>query len=300
MLVFIVVVTVVAAVVAAVLVARLRKKRLQKRFRLEVANQGNVRSRYQLRAEDPEKALSFRFVVGGNSLPQLDLPDSAAKVTHAGIPASAEALPAGPPPSTKDVPAKGGGARKKADKALTAAGAIAELLSTIGMILPSSMGAPLFQKASQLRQGQIRARRVEQLPDRMTWLKPGAAKQAQAQDVAAPSPAAAQQPVVSSAGRVIQADGLRWVQTPFIQPGETLAVDLLIKAMTSGKSQHRLFQVFSSSVEQENAPLVVEEGSVQIGGGFWTRRVLPYLLIAAAAITILLLAFWLANIGVLA
>ena len=300
MLVFIVVVTVIAAVVAVVLVARLRKKRLQKKFCLEVTNQGNVRSRYRLRAEDLEKALGFRFAVDGNSLPQLDLPESAARVAQPGVPASAEAVPVGPPPSTKDVSAKGGGTRKKADKALTAAGAIAELLSTIGMILPSSMGSPLFQKAGQLRQGQIKARRVEQLPDRMTWLKPGAAKQAQSQDVAAPSPVAAQQPAVSSAGRAIQADGLSWVQTPFIQPGETLAVDLFIKAMTSGKSQYRLFQVFSSSVEQENAPLVVEEGSVQIGGGFWTRRVLPYLLIAAAAITILLLAFWLTNIGVLA
>jgi hypothetical protein len=306
---FIVVVTAIVAVVAVVVVARLRKKRLQKRFRLQAINQGNVRSRYELRAEDPESALTFRFMLGGNSLPELGPAKAGTGSVQPAAPTPAEPLPG----------KKGGGVRKKAGQAVTASGAIAELLITLGTILPSSVGAPLFQKASQLRQGQIKASRVEQMPDRMTWLKPSAGQKAQdavprqAQDRAAQPPAAATAseaalpvPGRHRAGReqqaetAVQADGHIWVQTPFVQPGETLAIDLLIKAVTSDKSRHRLFRVFSCSVEQENGPLVVEECSVQIGGGFWTRRYLPYLIIAAAAIAILLLAFWLGSTGVLA
>jgi hypothetical protein len=301
MLISVVVITVIVAVVAVVATARFRKKRLQKRVRLEIVNQGNVRSRYQLRAEAPEGALMFRFMLGGDSLPEVGVAAAAAEVAQPSAPVASEQRP-----STK-ASAKGGGARKKADQALTAGGAIAELLITLGTVLPSSVGAPLFQKASQLRQGQIKARRVEQMPGQVAWLKPSATPKAQ--DAVPPPaqgalPQQTQEPIppipAVAAERAVQADGHTWVQTPFVQPGETLAIGLFMKVATSDKSQHRLFNVLSCSVEQESAPVAVEEGSVQIGGGFWTRRFLPYLIIAATAIAILLLAFWLANTGGLA
>ena len=48
------------AAVAMVVAARLRRLRLQSRVRLEVSNVGNVKSRYNLRAEDPQGLLQFQ------------------------------------------------------------------------------------------------------------------------------------------------------------------------------------------------------------------------------------------------
>jgi hypothetical protein len=109
-----------------------------------------------------------------------------------------------------------------------------------------------------------------------------------------------------------QADATPWVQTPVVLPGESLSIDLAIKATGStrpprssgearrgGQGQDRPFQVFSRSVEQEQGPAVVEEGVVQIRGGFWTHPFLPYAVILVSALALLAFAFWLASGGVL-
>ena len=90
-----------------------------------------------------------------------------------------------------------------------------------------------------------------------------------------------------------------WVQTPFVEPGETLAVDLFIRPVKSRQDEFYPFKVLSRSVEQEEAPLVIEEGSVQIAGASRFRRYSPYLLILVIAVVILFFAFFLASAGVL-
>jgi hypothetical protein len=63
-------------------------------------------------------------------------------------------------------------------------------------------------------------------------------------------------------------------QTPFIEPGETLAVDLLIEPVKPFDAQYYPFTINSSSLEQTEREPVVEQGSVQIQGLAWYRRYL--------------------------
>jgi len=82
----------------------------------------------------------------------------------------------------------------------------------------------------------------------------------------------------------------RWTETPVIQPGDTLVVDLLVKSNRSGDHAGWPFQLVSRSIEGENSPAVVQEGIVHLPGGFWTHRIYPVLLIIAVAVIFLIAA----------
>ncbi len=79
-----------------------------------------------------------------------------------------------------------------------------------------------------------------------------------------------------------------WSQTPLIDPGETLTIDLLIAPRKPHRTQRYSFKVLSKAIESESAPLVVEEGSIQIKGRSWFRRLIPYLLFAMIIVVIVL------------
>jgi hypothetical protein len=276
MLVAVVVGIVVVTAIALVIVARLRKKRLQRELLLEISNQGNVESRYELRAEDPNGALEFQFSAGGQRLPGSEA-SQVATTEEAGRPVSSPG------------PGAAAGARQTADRAIGLSGTIANALSSLSLILPGSSGSQLGRMATRMRSTQMKAGRVQRLPDRAT---------AAARSVTPSAKASAAQQSSTASG---ETPG--WVQTPYLKPGEALAVALRVSFARSaayGQSQQWPFRVISRSAELQEAVPVVEESSVQMAGGFWTLRYLPYLVILAAAVALLLLAFWLAYTGVLA
>ncbi len=92
-----------------------------------------------------------------------------------------------------------------------------------------------------------------------------------------------------------------WVQTPSVEPGETLVVDLLVDPIIRPRqAQQYPITVISQSVEQEDAPLVIGEGNVQIEVVSWFHRLLPFLvLVAVITIQVLLIGFLLRITGVL-
>jgi hypothetical protein len=275
---------VVAAVVAVVVVGRVRKARLQARVRLELHNEGNVRSRYDLRAEEPEGVLRFEFSLGGDSLP-LHGPVAAA-------PAPTKRQAERP---SRDRPApKSGGARQKANAVIQTGGAVAGLLSMVGSLLPRSVGIPLQQKASEMRRVQAQASYAQQVPNQVAWLKSSAARAVPGAPAAKPAEAAPP-PEPSTSG-----PEFTWAQTPYVPPGESLAVELLVRSALPAHNQEYAYQVLSRSADQAAAALVAAEGRVRIRGGFWARRFLPYLLIGATTVVLLLLVYWLASSGVLA
>ncbi|MEE8389683.1 MAG: hypothetical protein V3S14_02655 [Anaerolineae bacterium] len=112
-----------------------------------------------------------------------------------------------------------------------------------------------------------------------------------------PSPS----PITDRRVTVTQAVVDAWVQTPCVEPGETLIVDLLVDPIEhSRQAQHYPIAVTSRSVEQEDGPQIIEKGNVQIEGISWFYRLLPFLIfVAVIAIQALLIWFWLQSTGVL-
>jgi hypothetical protein len=283
--------TVAVAVVTAVailVVARVQKARLQKKVRLEITNAGNVKSRYNLRAEELQGALRFRFILDGDSLPVHTA--AAAGRSTAGQPAPARTAARGRDKTGSQ--GKAGGARQKADGVMQTSNALASLLNLVGSLLPRSMGIPLQQKASQMRRVQSRASYAQQLPNQMAWFKSSASRvvpgAGQAQERPVPRDEA---PVGPSGGDDADA-GFTWSQTPYVQPGKTLAVDLIVRSVLATGNQTYTYEIVSRSADQTAAPPVTAEGQVRIRGGFWARRFLPYVLVALAAVALLILIYW--------
>jgi hypothetical protein len=82
---------------------------------------------------------------------------------------------------------------------------------------------------------------------------------------------------VPANGRQPRANG--WAQTPFIDPGEQLAIDMLITPIEKPyRTQPYMFTVLSKTIEQENSSLITEAGSIEMPGVSRLRRLIPYLI----------------------
>lgn len=314
------IVVLVLAGLAMVAIALWQRKRLYRRLRLELANAGNVRSRYELRAQDPRDALAFEFSLDGDSLP-------GGSVTEAEevIVAPVEAAPEPPAVQGPQRLEQGREAVQKgqvaAEQAMGAGGALADLLTAVGRLLPRSIGSPLLEAAGQLRSGESKAKRVQQAPGRVAAQakRVGAAVPAGTVQgvgnppatgsslvaegaVAEPVPAAAG-PAVTSApsagfGAATRTRLRSWVQTPSVEPGAKLQLDLVVRPVKPDKSRHYAFEVLSRPVSGDEAEPLVDEWYIEISGAAGLRRYHPYLLVGALAILAVLVTSWLASMGV--
>jgi hypothetical protein len=118
---------------------------------------------------------------------------------------------------------------------------------------------------------------------------------------AEPPPRGVAPPIATSEVEAERSSSVQtWAQTPLVEPGETLVVDLLVNPVRPFKTQHYLFQLFSRSVEQEGAPLVEEDASVYMVRPSLLRRLFPYLVVlGVTVITISLYVIFLTNAGIL-
>jgi len=301
MLIWIVVAIIAVAVLATVGVALGQRKNLQKNLRVEIHNRGNVPSRFELRAEDPEGILDFEFSLGGSPLPL-------------GVIATVEAAPSSAQPRQ---PAKARasaalqsaeGVQQKARQVTGLAGALTGLLGTLGMVLPRSIGQPLLDLSSDLRRGQGKVIQAQQMPKRVkgqasriktaTGAKPLTSRPSAASRPAPSGATAPEAAPVTELEATAIAPG--WVQTPQVEPDATLGLDLQVRPRHARRAQIYSFTLLSRSAEADDAPLVKQEWSGQIAGLSGFRRYHPYLLIVALTVLFLLLACWLANMGLLA
>ena len=273
---FVVALIVVATGVAMVAAVRVRDLRLERTVRVEITNRGNVSSRYQVRVEDPTEVLSGQFVLDGDPLPGLasfvDDPEDSEPVQ------AVRSEPVSPAVLTAEAP------MKSVEQAQAAGSGLARMLSTLGSSLPRSVGGPLLQAANQLRQRQGSVRQV-QWYSRMF----GATKRRIGTRPELPK---GEQPLRRAGSQV-------WSETPSVRPGYTLAVDMVLRSVGSHEHRVRPFRVVSRSVSGTEAPLVIEEGTVEIRGGFWARRFLPPAALLAAGAALLALVAGLASTGVL-
>lgn len=140
-------------------------------MRLALSNLGNVATGYLLRGEDPAGILEFRFSLNGVALglpPVARLTDD-----HAGAPEVSARGASGRPsfggvqlpniPKVEGVEVDGstvGNALDKLQEVSMVGRIIADILTTIALFLPSSLGRPLRSVAMQIRRGQMLANRV--------------------------------------------------------------------------------------------------------------------------------------------
>jgi VWFA-related protein len=299
-----------------------QKRRLRKRYQLEISNLGNTPSYYELTAKAPGGGLNFQFRLNGAQLPQQEIDEAieAGPVLEAVEPAAA-VLPAGGTERTKTDrlnPAAGlASAKQGADNVVGTSSALADIFTTLGYLLPGSLGAPFRNIATQILRGQsvvtqttraptMAARRAQQLQQQVGRVVPAGAAPARGATAQTGSyrPAAAAPMATASrpAAIVVQNPVQTWAQTPLVEPGDRVTVDLMVAPLKPYQSQAYNFSVTSKPIESEQAPLLTEQGQVQIKGISWFGRLIPILITAAALIAILLLAsyglVWLINMNV--
>jgi len=271
------VLSVAAAGLLTVLIARAQRRQQQRVLPVEVQNQGNTRSRYDLRADDPDQALTFTWEVGGAPLGRRQV------VEQTDLDLSAREPPARKPerpalPSGSDAL---GSVQEGTSAAMQSSGALASLLNSIASLLPRSAQGPLRQVSRQIGRGRSTVGQARMASSRVSRLA-GRAK-SKKRRAARPQPPAARSP---------------WSQTAFVEPGQSLRVELLVDPVRPYRAQQRTFRVSSRSAEQVDAPVVVDEQYLLIFGVSRFRRWSPFALLYAAAAAVSLVVYWLVRAGV--
>jgi VWFA-related protein len=297
----IVVAILIASMVALVILARLQRKRYRIVYRLEICNLGNVESRYELRADEPSGSLKCEFTLEGKSLNHRQVAPAQAGVSQV---VSVENVVASPVPATQQASSARRG-KQAAGRAGGVGGAFINLLATLGALLPRPVGQPLLEFARKTRQGQMQVRRAQRVSRQASQVKSAATTPTPAPPPATSSarPSVPSQVVTgrsaAPAGLTVTPDEIHaWSQTPAVEPGESLMVDLEIDPLQPHRSQYYPFAVLSRSVEQQDAPLVIEEAGVQIVRPSWFDRHYPFLVVFfVVTVTLVLFAAFLVSTG---
>lgn len=319
-----------------------QKRRCQRRLQVEVVNQGNIAGRYGVWASDTAGLLKFQFKLNGALLPMWSPAPmvSEPEPVYAEAPHPMESVSAAGPSQTSR-PANPVGAsqifnplttaQQAGDRAMGAGAVVADILGTVGALLPGSLGAPLRNSATQIRNTQRNVGQMARAPGQMissvervqrkaSSLAPGLASSAAPTAAARPGQTAPVKPVTASLvvpARPVSlpvtapakaktqtrplgpANGPTWIETPVVAAGQSLTCDLLIDPDHHYRSREYEFTIKSVSLDQAQVPPLVEEGEVYIRGISWFGRLWPLLLATAAIAGIVLLAgyaiVWLAG-----
>ena len=278
------VVVAIAVTVGVVLSMIVKGRKSRAICRLEISNVGNVKSRYDLRAQDPAGALKFKFTLDGAVLPQRQVVSAAETVARVS-PASVAPSPSGAADAVGTTPAI------SATNVSSFASGIADLLYAFGYLLPGTMGEPLLQLGSRLRQGQYTAYRAQQARDEAAYVAtsiPGRKAQRATLDSTSASSAlpVATQAMSSAAPTHV------WVQSPFVEPGETCMVELHIEPVRVLQPQPMdcAFKIMSRSVEQQDAPWTTDEWTVRVDSLAALSRNTPLLIVLGVVVVGLILA----------
>jgi hypothetical protein len=255
------------------------------------------------------------------------------QTTGATVAAPGPSGAAPPPAEKKGRGAAGemmGKAQAKGDQARGCVWTIAEMLDTLAYLLPGSAGTSVSRLSQRLTRSQAVVERTPRTPTQMarsakylggqvSELAPSgargqvparAAASAQPGDtgvatagagagavqpgVGVPAPATDQWEEEALAANGRQVPVSLWAETPFVEPGEALTIDLSITPIEKPKrTQAFSFKLLSRAIEQADAPLVEEEGRVEITGFSWLHRLFSYLIFVTIAVTAILIVLFL-------
>lgn len=274
-------VVLVLAVLILPVIVRWQRGLRRQLYRLELTHLGNVRSRYEIRADDPGNGLAFEFLLNGARLPERVAPvsDSGSPVSPVAPTAIAEQpaaglAPMGAPPPTES------GAKQTVSAVGGTSGVLSDLLYSISMILPSTVGRPLVEMSNRLRSAQWTAQRVEQIPRQISRLKPGSSTATSATSGSS-SPAAPRPYIPATAVET-------WSQTPDLEPNQVLTFNLVVRPLNLYQSQAYPIHLVSRPVGHPEAT-VVEENVVQMEGLTNFERFGPFLGFLALVLILLII-----------
>lgn len=261
-----IVIAVIATIIAAVFVLwrtlKVTRKSYLRNARIDLHNLGNARSRYELRVEDAAGVLKFQLLLNDIALPGTG-----------GFEAAAAAPEARPAP---------GSSIRTTDNVKQSGGALADLLLSVGGLLPRTIGGPLMNAGSSMRQAQYTANRAQNVADRLTPAK----------QTALPTSAPKTAIAITTALPV-------W-QTPYLEPDDTVTLNLVIDPGRPRQTQQFAFRLTSTPIDQAGAEAQIIDGALNIEGMSLLRMYLPFFIVAGVTLAIfLIIALLLANSGVL-
>jgi hypothetical protein len=260
----------IATVLAILWTVSFRKRRLLSSLRIEIENQGNVDSRYQLLAEDPLGGLTFKFYQNGEPLP--------------GVMKSDGKSVSGFSPVTS-APARSSGKGERVGNAIGFTGALANVMIGAGSLM-GSFGKPLVSAGNQLFQGTVTASKAQTVSANAVALGTGEDR--------------SQYDYRTQQGSTDTSfSGVLWAETVALKPGNKLVLDLKVQASYFSSDMSRSIQLKSQPSEGNNPTEVKADSVILVRGGFWSHKVYPPLTIVGTSTLLLALIYWLVRIGVL-
>ncbi len=248
------------------------KHSYQRTCRVDLSNSGNVPTRYEVLADDPVNALKFRLILNGLPLPQEPLVKPAARSTQP-PPAAKAAQPATPPQPAQ--------LREKGHL-------LVDIASSLSMILPGEAGRSLAQWANTGRTAEYTAQRVDYAEQQVQNLSDASTSNAPVSNLALAESAAA--PVLTITPGA-------WA-TPYLQPGDAIALSLIIDPGRPAQTQHFTFRVSSRALDPASQQVITETANLQVAGVSLLKYYLPFFIIAGVTVgVIVVIALILANTG---
>jgi hypothetical protein len=285
------------------LLALYRKPHTQRRP-VEIVNLGNARSRFKLLAEDPAGALEFAFTLNGVLLPveeepelQPALPSRQLQPTepmHGSQPGTAQAAAK---------PAKAPAKKSDMKQMLGLGQVILSLLRGVAPFLPQSMRGSVLQTTSQVGRVQSQAGRAQSLAGQAGKLAPAGGVKAPRPAVQRITAAPDESPYVPSnvsATVTTPMPGPQvavnpWTWTPYLLPGQRLAMELLLTPVKPNLSREYIFSITSQLAEPVEGPPQTEAGQIFIRGRSLFSRIFPvfaFLIVATLVILLTTLISW--------
>jgi hypothetical protein len=164
---------------------------------------------------------------------------------------------------------------------------VAELLMTVGYLLPGGLGSPLIQLASQMRYGQYAAQRAANIPRQIKNMAPGTGGNNSTYVGGSNTMPPSSTPVAAGATAQSTATAApidAWTPTPIVPPGQSLLLDLQVIPANPAHAQHCTFTVQSRATEDSSSMPLAAEGDIQITGVSTMQRALPWFVFAGISI----------------
>ncbi len=286
------IITVIAAGFAVGRTIQVLRRSYQRTCRVELRNLGNVPTRYELLADDPAGVLKFRLLMNGVAMPQESLEKPVVRSSEAALqkPRRAERMPAAQP----DQPKQPNQMREKGR-------VLVDLAYTLGTIIPGSIGQRFTQYGAAARNVDYTAQRVEYAGQQAQSLG-GASRPASVTDTAAASTVAVGANYSAPTPPPMPALDITpgaWY-TPYLQPGDVVALSLVINPGHPDQTQHYTFRVSSRAIEPAQDTPLIETGQLQVAGVPLIKYYLPFFIVAGVMIGVLVvITLLLANTGAL-
>jgi len=272
----------------------------QKTCQLEINNEGNIRTRYELKADDPLGALKFQFMLNGVDLAKPpDLPPPPLAALPAPAPRNGRSAAQA---SRGEKAAKGSGLKAAGGRAYASSSILANILGTVGYMLPRSMGDPLVKASMGMRQAQTNTDRMRDVSRDANQLKTAASGKGAPTSYSTPSQS---EPAADTALAVTASRSVAGVATgpvgpitpvtPPVAPGEVVMVQLVVDPIGIPKAKEYIFRVITKALDVGETTEIIEQGSIKIARRPFYLRLLPWL----AFIPLALVAVWVGQFGLM-